>query len=318
MARAAHLRRSQLAALVAVPGHHPRRDPHVAAQGTARRRHRPRSPQPVGPRPRGAGDRGAVHRAVPRRRAARRRDGPGRRLDALESVELAFVAAVQTLPPRQRAVLLLRDVVALSAAEVAATLDTTVASVEQRAAAGPGDGGRPLARRQPAGGAARARRRGAAPARRRPDRGVGAPRHRRDRRRCWPPTPASRCRRCRRAFEGRDAVAEFFRVRMFADDWRLLPIGANGQLAVAGYMGDGPILPRGGIIVLTVRDGAIAALDSFVDPAGGDPVRHPGGRRAMSSRQCRVSARGRPRRRRPPPWPTPTPPPSSPIRWRSS
>ena len=72
-------------------------------------------------------------------------------------------------------------------------------------------------------------------------------------------------------FEGRDAVAEFFRVRMFADDWRLLPIGANGQLAVAGYMGHGPLLPRGGIVVLTVRDGAIAALDSFVDPAAAIP-----------------------------------------------
>ena len=36
-------------------------------------------------------------------------------------------------------------------------------------------------------------------------------------------------------------------------------------------MGDGPRLPHGGIIVLTVRDGAIAALDSFVDPAAAIP-----------------------------------------------
>ncbi len=55
--------------------------------------------------------------------------GPAARYEMHEAVQLAFVAAIQNLPPRQRAVLLLRDVLGWSAAETRVLLDTSATSV---------------------------------------------------------------------------------------------------------------------------------------------------------------------------------------------
>ena len=73
--------------------------------------------------------------------------GPDARYEQREAMSLAFVTALQTLPPRQVAVLILRDVLGFPAADVAAMLDASSESVNsalKRARSG-------LARREPAG-----------------------------------------------------------------------------------------------------------------------------------------------------------------------
>jgi RNA polymerase sigma-70 factor, ECF subfamily len=66
---------------------------------------------------------------VPDDRVVPESGDPSEVLEARESIRIAFIAALQHLPPRQRAVLILREVLRWKASEVAELLDTSVASV---------------------------------------------------------------------------------------------------------------------------------------------------------------------------------------------
>jgi RNA polymerase sigma-70 factor (ECF subfamily) len=66
---------------------------------------------------------------IPHARVMPTNGNPAERAELHETIRLAFVAALQYLPPKQRAVLILRDVLRWKATEVAELLDTTVQSV---------------------------------------------------------------------------------------------------------------------------------------------------------------------------------------------
>jgi RNA polymerase sigma-70 factor (TIGR02960 family) len=187
-----------------------------------------------------------------------------------ENVELAFVAALQNLPANQRAVLILREVLEFSAAEVAEALDTTVASVNsalQRAR-------KAVDHRIIAGGQeAELRALGAkgqqdlvaafVTAWARADVDGILDMLAEDVRFTMPPFPAW--------FDGRARVGQFLSERTFARAWRLRPMVANGQLAFACYADEPETTPGRFelrvINVVTLRDGRIAAMDAFLDPA---------------------------------------------------
>ena len=191
---------------------------------------------------------------------------PAASYDLRESVELAFVAALQHLPATQRAVLILRDVLAFSAAEVATALDTTVAAVNsalQRARASLEARRGPESQQQTLrdlGDAARAELVEAFMAAwERADVEALLDLLVEDARLSMPPLPAW--------FDGRDAVRRFLTERMFATPWRLVPSGANGQLAFACYQGtpDGEFR-LGAVTLLTLRGDRVAELTSFLAP----------------------------------------------------
>jgi RNA polymerase sigma-70 factor (TIGR02960 family) len=195
--------------------------------------------------------------------------GPQARYELKEAVGLAFVAALQHLPPRQRAVLVLRDVLGFRAAEVADMLETSEAAVKgalQRARAA-------LERRLPAGG----RERAPVPRSPREQELVGRFANAvesgdvdgvvalltDDAWLTMPPQPFE--------YQGHAAIAGFLhdRAARRGRPLRLDPTRANGQPAFGCYLPDAQAaLARPyGLMVLTLRGDRISAITWFGDSA---------------------------------------------------
>jgi RNA polymerase sigma-70 factor (TIGR02960 family) len=184
-----------------------------------------------------------------------------------ESVELAFVAAVQHLTATQRAVLLLRDVLEFSSAEVAGILETTPAAVNSalQRARNAVRGRMPQKTQQAeldAIGTNGQRQLVAAFMRAWEGADVTAlvDLLAADARFTMPPLPAW--------FLGQENVGRFFVDRIFPTPWRLVPLRANGQPAFAGYQSDpaGDRFRLAGVNVLCIRGGRIGWIASFLDP----------------------------------------------------
>ena len=195
--------------------------------------------------------------------------GPEARYEQRESVELAFIAALQHLPARQRAVLILRDVLGFSGAEVASALQTTPASVYsalQRAHETVDHRLPQLSQQATLSSLGDARQREIV------DRYVQAwQRHDVDAivamltesaTVAMPPTATW--------YRGRDAVAAFLAARPLDGSlrWRLTPARASGQLAAQAQLWD-PAASRFRLhhtAVLTLHDGLIGEINTFLEP----------------------------------------------------
>jgi RNA polymerase sigma-70 factor (TIGR02960 family) len=193
--------------------------------------------------------------------------GPEVRYEMREAVGLAFVAALQHLPPRQRAVLVLRDVLGFDGAEVADMLGSSEASIK---------GARQRARatldtntRVPAGGRERAPVPSSARERELVGRFVDAVERgdidgvvsmlTADAWLTMPPQPYEH--------QGRVAIAGFLRDRAHVRGvpLRLLTTRANGQPAFGCYLPDPAIARAYGLLVLTLQGDRVSAITWFVD-----------------------------------------------------
>ncbi len=194
--------------------------------------------------------------------------GPEAAVEARESVGLAFIAAMQLLPPKQRAVLLLRDVLGWSAREAASALDDTVAAVNSALQRGR----ERLQREREAGTLARrhapeSAATEAALVRRWIDVWEAVDVDgmlallRTDALMTMPPDP--------RRYEGREAIVEFLATVLLGDRhdrFTLVEGVANRQPLVALYTDDGSGAARiWALLVLAVDGDAISGITGFHD-----------------------------------------------------
>ena len=192
-------------------------------------------------------------------------DDPATIVAGRAGVRLAFIAALQYLPARQRAVLTLRDVLAFRTAEVAEMLDTTTAAVDSAlrrarahlAEAGPVEDD--LA--EPDEETQRTLLDGYVDAFTRADPDALVNLLRADVELEMPPIPTW--------FTGRQAVVGFLASRVLrrTDQWRMVPTRANGQPALVAYerTGDGRYEAHG-VEVLTLIGDRIARITAIQRP----------------------------------------------------
>src|ERR1700761_8621419 len=229
-----------------------------------------RRPQPAGLPDRSAGRRGPVRsddpwwlEPIPHVLLDDVIPGPEARYDTRESIALSFVAGLQHLPPQQRAVLVLRDVLGFPAAEAAEILETTTAAVNSaliRARAGlrPDRDPRDVPLPKSPAEAAVVGRFVDALERFDLDRLVALLTE--DARLTMPPEPVE--------FHGPEAVSGFFgQLPFWGEELKLVLTRANNQPAVVYYLPDpcAPIWRVGSIVVLALRGDRICAITRFGD-----------------------------------------------------